>query len=630
MGGATPRGYYIDPFRVDLIRRQVVAADGSVLALAGRAYDVLVYLIENRERIVSKDDLLRAVWPNVVVEENNLNQAVSAVRRALGDQRDAPRFIATIAGRGYRFVANVVEEALDATPVAPAPVIAQHTPEVIATHTLPRRAMSRRALVGGLVAVVAAAAGWQWQRSRPNTSVSQVRSIAVLPFQPLVDGAAEDAALQLGMADALINRLSTLPGITVAPFSSVRAYTGRDQDPLAAGRTLDVTAVLESTVQVQADRIRVTARLLNVEDGTALWSGRFDERLNDFFAVQDALAQQVVDALEVQLTAASRDSFRRHETDNVAAWQLYLEARFQWGMRTEAGLRQAIELYRKALELDPEFALAAVGLADTWAVMAVFGIVPPGAALNEARQAAQRAITLDGALAEAQAALGHVLVQADRNWRGGEALYRRALKLKPAYGQAVFWLANNCCYQGRLDDALAYAQQSQSLEPLSVAFAANVGLIQYYARQFDDAQRRLAHLVETVPQYALARRFLARVLMTRGDADGALALLAGHENDYAPGARADLGRALAIRGDVDGARREIARVEELGARGFGVGNELALIHAALGSHDDALSALERGASDGSQTIGFLNSEPGFDAIRQHDRFKAVSRKLGLG
>jgi DNA-binding winged helix-turn-helix (wHTH) protein/TolB-like protein len=630
MEAAAPRAYHFDGFRVDLVRRQVYAADGAALALSSRAYDTLVNLIERRGEIVSKDDLMKAVWPRAVVEENNLSQAISSLRRALGDPRDSPRYIATIAGRGYRFVADVtVDGASEAerTPILATPV--ESAPATMSDDASGApRGVTRRWMLAGAAGGVAT--GAPRLLPRPTKGPTQpTRSIAVLPFQPLLDTIANDA-LELGMADTLISRLSELPGVVVAPLSSVRAYNRRDQDPLAAGRDLGVSAVLESHIQMQPDRVRLTARLLDVGSGSALWSARFDERSSDFFALQDALAQQVVDALQVELSADTRQRLRRHETDNLEAWQLYLQARFNWATRNAVGLHRAIELYNAALALDPKFALAAAGLADSWAVMGVFNMLPPAEAFTHARAAAERAVALDPQLAEGQAALGHVMVQADRNWRGGESQYRLALKRKPTYGQALFWLANNLCYQGRVAEALSQAELSQSVEPMSVPFAANVGMIQYMARDFDAAYERLAGIVEAAPQYPVARRVLVRVLLIRGRVREARELLNGHETEYAPGGFADVGRALALDGQLDAAHREMARIEKLGEQGFGVGYDLAQIHCALGEHADALGALERGVIDGSQTIGFLNVEPALDSIRDMPRFRAVSRQLGLG
>jgi DNA-binding winged helix-turn-helix (wHTH) protein/TolB-like protein len=641
MNATAPRAYLLDGYRVDLARYQVVGPDGVPLPLSNRAYEVLVYLIENRGQVVSKDDLMQAVWKRVVVEENNLNQAISLLRRTLHDQRASPRYIGTVPGRGYRFVGDVdVEFDRDtsaAIDVAAPPLPPTKPPEKAEVKSLEMQATdvramarpSRRAMLGGLAAIVAVGASWTLWSRRIDEPTPEARSIAVLPFQPLLDADGNDA-LQLGIADTLIARLSGLPGVIVAPFSSVRAYAGPGQDPLAAGRALDVGAVLESHIQVQSDRVRLTARLLDVDTGKALWSGRFDEHLSDFFAVQDALAKQVVAALEVELSADTLTRLNHHDTDDVDAWQSYLQGRFQWGMRTESGFRRAIELYEAALSLDPHFALAAAGLSDAWAVLGVFAIEPPVEVFRKARAAAERAIELDAQLAEAQAAMGHVLVQGDRDWKGGEVHYRRALVLRPTYGQAIFWLANNHCFQGRMRDALTEGVRAQVMEPMSVVFAANVGMLEYYARDYDGARTRLTSLVEAVPQSSLARRHLVRVLLIQGEVGKALELLRGHEAEPAPGHLSDMCRALALDGQIDAARREIDRIETLGSSGFGIGYDLALIALAFNDHERALTALERAVTDGSQQIGFLNSDPVLDPIRDHARFREVSRRLGLG
>jgi len=490
-------------------------------------------------------------------------------------------------------------------------------------------AISRRAMLAGMTSVIAAGAGWYFWSRNSSAPPAHPRAVAVLPFQPLVEHLGNES-LELGMADALINRLSGLPGVVVAPLSSVRGYGDRGQDPLAAGRELRVSAVLESNVQIQPERVRLTARLLDVESGAALWSGQFDEQLSDLFLVQDALARQIVEALEIPLTRMSIDRLSRRPTSDLEAWQLYLKGRFNWGTRAEDGLRQAIVFYEAALAADPEFALAAAGLADAWAVLAIFSLDPPVQALDRARRAAQRAVALDPELAEAQASLGHVMVHGDRDWKGGEALFRKSLALNSTYAQAAFWLGNNLCMQGDLAGALTHARLAQAMEPVSVPFAANVGLIQYYVRDFDGARRTLADLFATLPNYPLVRRYLARVLMAQGNLPEAFELLRGHEKEHAPGWMSDVGRLFALDGQVEAARREILRIESLGEQGFGVGYDLALIHAPLGEVDEALHALQRGVADGSPLIGFLNVEPQFDVIRDDARFRAISRALTLG
>ena len=655
MTDALPRAYRFHGFRLDLAQRRLAGPDGTGLTLSGRAYDVLLFLVANRARVVSKDELLKAVWPRSVVEENNLNQAVSILRRALGDSREEPRFVATIAGRGYQFVAEVTEErpspsagallapaaaavtgASTAAGVAGAPAAtAADTPPLAANPTLTSPlpgspavpTITRRWALTGLAALGAGAVGLALWRQRPGDGSSLPSSIAVLPFKPLVTGSGNEA-MELGITESLINRLSELPGVIVSPLSSVRRYASIDDNPLAAGRELDVSAVVDGHMQIQGDRIRLTARLLAVADGKALWTGSFNERLDDFFAVQDALASQLVVALAVDLTDEARAQLVRRHTEDLTALQLYWNGRFQWDLKTEAGFRRAIEFYEAAERRDPRFALPAAGLADAWAVLGVFNIMPPDEVYPRARAAATRAIDRDPQLADAHASLGHVLVQYDRNWTGGERYYRQALRLRPALAQAYMWLANLHVMQGRGDEAVVEGRQAQSLEPMSLSFAANVGMILYYQGDYDAAYEQLAGLYEAAPQAVLPRRHLARVLLLQGRVKEALELVEGF-SAAGPGSMSDLGRAYALSGQRAAATAEIARIAAMGERGFGVEYDIAVIQAALGETDAALGALERAFGDHSQMMGFLNAEPGFRSIRGEPRFRAVSRRLGL-
>ena len=220
-------------------------------------------------------------------------------------------------------------------------------------------------------------------------------------------------------------------------------------------------------------------------------------------------------------------------------------------------------------------------------------------------------------------------MQFDRDWQGGEQLYRRALSLKPAYAQATLWLANNCLFQGRHAEALREGQHAQSLEPTSFAFASNVGMIRYFLRDYDTAIAQLASIVEAAPAAELPRRHLARIHIARRDGEAALKLIE-HLPDVGPGWFGDRGRAYATLGRVDEARAELAKLETLARKGFGVGYEAALVHVALGDKDATLAALERALRDSSQLIGFLNSEPAFDPVRDEPRFRAVSKALNLG
>jgi DNA-binding winged helix-turn-helix (wHTH) protein/TolB-like protein/Flp pilus assembly protein TadD len=645
MQNGTPTAYVFEGFRLDLARRSLADPDERKLPLSARAYDVLAYLVENRARVVSKDELMRAVWSRVVVEENNLNQAIYNIRKVLGDSRERPRFIVTIAGRGYQFIADARPESDDpataATPATEAPAAVepagpaspQGAPLVteVAPAPAPEPAPAPRSrrwfLAAGGAATAALVGSAYWFGKRQDTA-GLPQSIAVLPLKPLIASSANEA-IELGLTESMINRLSELPGVVVSPLSSVRRYSDQGADAQQAGRTLRVAAVLEGHVQVENDRLRLTARLVDVNDGRSLWAGSFNEHLDDFFRVQESLANQLVRALSLELSEAQRNRLARPDTTDAQAWQLYLNGRYHWDRKTEDGFLRAIEFYEAAAARDPQFALPHAGLADAYAVLGVFDMRPPGAVFPLARAAAERAIELDAQLGEAHASLGHVVTQFDRNWRQGERLYRHALSLRPNHAQAVMWLANSHLMQGRIPEALAEARHAQLLEPMSLTFAANVGMVLSYAGRVDAALEQLQDLLEAAPDSPLIRHHLARLRIFRGEADDAIRLVEGF-GAPAPGSLSNLGRAYALAGRADDARAELARLQALGARQFGVGCHAALIYAALGEREPALAALERSITDHSQMVGFTNVDPGFDTLRDDPRFRAVVERLGLG
>jgi DNA-binding winged helix-turn-helix (wHTH) protein/TolB-like protein/tetratricopeptide (TPR) repeat protein len=638
------RGYQFAGFSFEPAKRRLSGPDGVAIPLSGRAWDVLAYLVANRDRVVGKDELIKTVWPHNIVEDNNLNQAISTVRRALGDSRDTPRFIVTVAGRGYQFIGDVVPLAIaGADPGDPA----THQPSVAFQQessdaavvsvefpiSSPAQAseqatrISRRAALYGLAAAAAVAAGtflW-WNGSRQRSRIP--KSIAVLPFKPLLPEA-RNPPMELGVTELLVNRLSRLPGVVVAPLSSVMRFAAADVDPLEAGRKLRVEAVVDGYLYVVDDRVRLTARLLAVDDGASLWANNFTEPVGELLTIQDTLAIQLVNALTIELSNDTRSGVLAQETSDVEAWQLYVNGRYQIERRDASSLRRAIEFFDAALRRDPRFALASAGLSDAHALTAVFGIEPPAKAFAQARQAALRALELDPRLPAAHVALGHVLTQYDRDLEAGRKAYLQALNLKPEFGWAMAFMALNLTQASEVANATERIRKAQALEPANFAFLALSGWVRYFARGYDESERELSRLVEAAPQAALPRQFLAHTLLIRGKGAEVQRLLEGR-NDPAPCAFSNLARAYAQTGNISAARAEIDRLEALGSQGYGVGFELALIHLELGERDLALASLERGLGDHSQMQGYLNVEPALDSIRAEPRFQAVSRRLTL-
>ena len=430
-------GFIVDVRRRLLLRRE----SGEAVALNAKAFDTLLYLAQHPGEVLDKDTLLAAVWPGVVVEENSLAQNISALRQSLGESHGENRYIATVPRRGYRFVAEVHPRSdLPAALVTPAPAPAGSSPA-------PARSKPWTITAAVLVVALILGAVWFWRMDRQKVesaaSPGALPALAVLPFKPLVLTEREES-LELGMTDSLIARLSELDGHVVRPLSSVRRYAAPDQDPLAAARALDAHLVLDGFLQHSAGRLRVTTRLLDVKDGRQLWAGSFDENFTTIFEVQDTIARRVSEALRAPLSDRAARRWERGSTQNPAAYLAHANGKLAWSRLTGQSLNQAIVEFEKALALDPRYALAHVGIADSYATLGVFGVLAPHDAYPRARRAAQQALEIEPDLAAAHATLGHVSVQHDLDWVSGMAEYDRAIALDAGYARTYHWRDLEC------------------------------------------------------------------------------------------------------------------------------------------------------------------------------------------
>ncbi len=431
-----PTEFAFGGFRLAVTERVLYRRDGSRVELSPRLFDALLHFVERPGRLLDKDSLLATLWPGLVVEDNNLNQLVSALRRALGDEAQGSRFIQTVPRRGFRFVGAVSVQAVGEAPVAAAPALAPGpvpapvpvptpVPRPIPTHTAWRfRRMAGWLTLAALLGVGALVIG-----RFKSAPAAQVTTLAVLPFKPLTqDG--RDEVLEVGMADSLIARMSTTPGLVVTSIGSARRFGGAEQDPQRAARELQVQWILDGTIQRWGDRVRVTARLLKAEDGTASWSGSFDERFEDVFGVQDKISERVAQQLAPRLARGEQPQRAAATgTRDPVAYEHYLTARYHAQLLRADGLAKSVDLYQRATGLDPNYALAYAGLAETYRRMAIGIDVPPAKALAAGLAAAQQAVQIDPALADAQAALGWMRWWAQWDWPGAEASFRRAILL---------------------------------------------------------------------------------------------------------------------------------------------------------------------------------------------------------
>lgn len=598
--------YGFGPFTLDPARR-LLARDGRPVSLTARVFDTLLVLVEGHGRVVPKQELMDRVWKDTFVEEGSLTQTISVLRHALGDGENGHRIIATVTRRGYAFVAPVSESI--ATGAAPASPAASPPPEGISPTAGPGRRGAT--LVLGLVAACALAVGTFWLvRPRSPAPIAGVRSIAVLPFRPL-KADDPDAFLGLALADSIITRLGRLRGVSVRPTGAVAAYAATREDPIAAGRALQVDAVLDGQVQETGDRVRVTAQLVDVSRRSPLWSQTIDVPRTDLFAIEDSVSE----AVERELTGARSAPPARRVSP--AAYEAYLRGRYYWNRCTEDSLRRAQRLFREAIDADPTYARAWAGLADAHNVV--------GEHL-EAADAARRALDLDPSLGEAHAALGNVALFHDFDVDAAQREFARAIAANPSCAEAYQWRAYGLAAVGRFADAQAAIENARALDPLSLSIQTDVGDILYYARRYPEAEREIRRALDMDPHFAEAHLVLASIFQETGRAREAVAELetADRRDQFARTYAPALARAYALAGQPDRARA----IETSFPDGYCPACR-ARILAALGERDRAFEQLDAALRERFGPLILLGVDPQFDPLRSDPRFAGLLGRLRL-
>ena len=604
-------------YRLDVVRRRLLDPDGVPVPLMPKAIETLVYLIERAGQTVSKEELLRAVWPNVVVEENNLTQNISALRRAFGETLAERKFIVTIPGQGYRFVAPVSRVSSAAAEPVPAPAsISVPTPK-------------RRLLLGGAVALVAVlvvgAIAWRLPAMRAAAIPAQPRTIAILPFAPVVAGERNEA-LELGMADSLIMELSRSTHLIVRPLNATRSFVALDQDPLEAGRQLEVDAVVEGTMQVIDGRVRASARLLRVADGRQLWAGKFEERFAHIFDVQDAIAERVAAALQIGLGPRAN-----HRTENVQAYELYMRGRLHALRLVMPEVQRGIEYYERAITEDPSYALPYAGIADALRALVLSNDMSPAEMAPRAVAAATRAIELAPDLPEANSSRGMAAMWLEWDWRAAETYLVRAVELAPNDADAQIYLAHVYSNLGRKEEALTHARRAREINPVSPLVAALEGLYLTHQGEHQEAVRRLEEAVSLEPQFWLSHHLLANALIDAGQYEAALPESAEAKRLSPLQTLSDAFGAIALArlGRKDEARAVLQSLSETARHTYVPPTHFALIETALGERDQAFAHLDAAFAVHDARLALLKIDPKWDDLRDDPRFAALLQRLKL-
>ena len=457
-----------------------------------------------------------------------------------------------------------------------------------------------------------------------------LRSIAVLPFKPL-GAAGRDEALELGMADTLIARLSNIREIDVRPVSAVHKYTGLEQDAVSAGREQRVDAVLDGHVQKAGEKVRVTVRLLRVADGAQLWSDKFDAGAADIFAVQDAISERVAAALSVRLAGGERERLTKHHTEDPEAYRLYLTGRYHLTRLTDDGFLKGRDYFQQAVDKDPGYALAHAGLADAYQMLGGYNALAPNEVFPKAKAAAERALRLDDGLAEAHTALATVRLLHDWDWAGAEREYRRAVEINPSHSDGHMMYGLFLGVMGRFEEAHAEMRRALELDPLSLPKMMGVGELFYQQREYERAAEQYRRVLDMDPNFGIAHWALGNVYVQKGMYEEAVAEyktaipLAGDSPDEL----ASLGYAYALSGQRREAQGVIDELKERSERRYISPTIVAFIHAGLGERDEAFAWLDRAYDGRDFILVFLKVDPTFDRLRADPRFAELVRRVGL-
>ncbi len=679
--------YDFGPFRVDAFRR-LLLREGKPVRIPAKAYEILLVLLEEKGRLVEKDELMRRVWPDAVVEENNLTVNMSALRRSLMESPGEHRYVVTIPGRGYQFVADVNQhggetglvseaastadqnlsagnsepggndEAKHITP--PSRTLGSEPVQIASTLTnksandrgqtnssleradshapssaerlgseFKRHKLAVLLLMTALIATAILVSYLAPSRNVARGGKAGISSIAVLPF---ANNSADPNAEYLsdGISESLINSLSQLPGLKVIARSSSFKYKGKEVDVQEVAQTLGVDAVLTGRVSQRGDGLIISVELVDARDKTQMWGEQYDRKMSDLLAIQREIAREIVEKLKYKFSG-KQEGLAKHYTENNEAYQLYLKGRFYWNKRTLEALKKSIDYYNQAIEKDPGFALAYAGVADSYVVPA--NRLAPQDAMPKAKAAAMRALELDETLAEAHASLGRVLAAYEWDWTGAEKEYKRAIELNPRYAVAHEWYGGYFEAMGRHSEAIAERKRAQELDPLSLIINFELGLAYYYARDYDKAIVQLQKTLDLDQNFPPAHNFLPAAYEQKGMFDEAIAefkkaipLTGGSEWTLS---KAGLGHVYAVTGKRREARKQLEELKQLSEREYVPGNSIALIYAGLGEKDQAFVWLEKAYEQHAFQMQWIKIEPRWDSVRSDPRFENLMGRINL-
>ena len=648
--------YHFGPYVLDP-RRRTLSRRGLPVSLTPKAFDLLVFFAQNPNRVVTKDELLEAVWAGSFVEEGNLTQNVFLLRKTLGQQSEDSGLIVTIPRKGYQFTAEVAtlsraEQSTEApqgeftATAVPAdhPAIDKDTghetaslSSAVATSqpaASTAQSRSRLAALLSAAAIVLVVAGYfSWLRfpTVPAAPAGRIM-LAVLPFQNLT-GDPEQEYFADGLTEELIAQLGRLhpEQLSVIARTSVMGYKHSNKRLDQIGRELSVRYVLESSFRRSADRLRLTVQLVRVQDQTHLWTESYDRSTEDILTVQDDVAKAVAREIQLHLTEQQQADLTQHRTIDPGAYESYLKGRYFWNKRTELGFRKAIEYFRLAIAKDPAYAQAYAGLADSYLLLSGYGFEPQEEALPKAKAAATKAILLDNQVVEAHATLGLISLQHDWDWPSSEKHLKRALELNPNYSVAHEYYGDGYLWSvGKTAEAIAALRKAHELDPLSLIIGTDLAKHLCFAGQYSEGMEYFSRVLEADPDFVQAHYYLSRAYALKGSYAEAIAETDKIKQQEAiPLAIGQLGYVYALQGRRREAIEIVEQLQQASAARHIDPHYVADIYIALGDKDLAFTWLDKAYEEHSPTIVMLKVDPKYDPIRSDRRFSALMRRVRI-
>ena len=637
--------YEFGVFRVDT-QGCLLKRNGEIVPLKPKVFDTLLVLIERHGAVVSKDDLMDLLWPDTFVEENNLTSNISILRKILGEGSDGRTYIETIPKRGYTFVADVNE------------VIAED-----ADHSVEKRSGARLVLVqddvrnlatdsddpskqsefwqawpafvmaGVTVLAISAVLAYLLNPSKPKpfATDARVKSIAVLPFKALA-AYTHTESLELGMAETLITKLGSIKQVNIRPINAVKKYLKSDIDPIAAGRELEVDYVLQGNLQMDGETVRATVHLWRVNDGTELYTDTCDRECSSILQFQDAVTQQITGKLALKLTGEEKQQLNKHYTDNTEAFLLYLNGRYYFAEQTREGYQKSIDLYQQAINIDPNYALAYAGLAQTYSFLRGNGLLPTIDTRQKQEEAAEQAVRLDKELAEAHLALAEVKSE-NWDWTGAEQEYRRAIDLNPGGADFHARYAHYLSFMGRIDEAESQSHRALELDPKSAVRYANLGGTISATGRYDQAIEWFKKAIEMRPQHAPFYTNLGVVYLDALRYDEAIKVLqkarALDDDPSRRGRFAFLAYAYAVSGRNDEARKMLAELKAKEKHTYIPQYNFAIIYHGLGDKDRTFDCLEKAYAERFPALSDIKNWGESDPFRADPRYADLLRRMNL-